>query len=296
MNCVVNATLLRVTRAGAQAGDLLNNEAKEDGVNGQKMQVVTPETKIEAFKSKVDTLVESAKGLVIRDDLSRGMVVEVFSSGKRLKTALEKDRKLLVDPQRRIINFINDGFRPLRERCEAVIEDLDLELKRDRIEQERIAREAREQAERIAQIAQKKIDDAANVAAEEVAEVARKEALEAGFNSHDAKALGVMEGEDAAVEVQNAAPPPSVIPPPAPAKTVTVASESGQVSSATFKKVWDFEVEDVRKVHQLYLEVRSVAVREWMRAYVKANGTVPEHPPEMPGIRFFQRTDVAGGR
>lgn len=261
---------------------------EEDGMRQSTQALEDPTTQIGIAERQVAVVVDHVKGLErIVGDITRAAAVDMRKTAATLKGSLEKKRKALVEPQRRIVNFINEHFMPLREQLDGALETVDDELKRDRLEQERIARESREQAERIARIAQKKIDDNAAAASERTAAEVRKQALEAGYDEDDAEDLGVMEGQDAAGEIQRSAPPAPAIPPPAPAKTVATPD-----ASVTFRKVWDLEVVDATLVPLRYQLVNEKQIRLDMREMVRRAGK----PEPIAGIRFFQRTDVAGGR
>jgi hypothetical protein len=186
-----------------------------------------------------------------------------------VKRALEAARTDLVRPLNDRVKAINERIRTLAEpvaRAEETIKAALLgwrQVETRRLEAERRAAERAAEA-RAAEEAERQ----ATVDAE-----LRASAAAAGFGE---------EAEASAPTARDFAPAPvAVFAPPAPVATV-----AGAVGTATLRKVWTFEVLDLDQVPRAYLLLDEPRVREAIRLGLR----------ELPGLRIFEREEIAGGR
>jgi hypothetical protein len=231
------------------------------------------------------SLAARAKALRIMDGASRAAAADLrarITSGlKRVDDA----RIQIVKPLNDHVANINARFRPLREDLEAARATVDAEIRRDHQEQERIARVAREKAEAEAGEAQKKADEEQRARAAEIEAAARDAAKAAGMTEPEAAELGKLYAGDELAKPAPAVAVPVIIAPPK-----TVRTETG--ASVTVKKVWKFDITDEAAVPREFFVIDPDLIEARMRSALKAT----DRPPEIPGVRFYQDTLVAGGR
>ena len=243
-----------------------------------------------ALQGKAQVLIATAKAHRITDQLTREGAATLRSEMKAAWKKIEAYRVWHTKPLNDQVAAINKTVRPMKEALDAGVTEIDKEIKRDHRERERIAEEKRlaaeKEAARIRDEAETKAQREADERAEEARKKAAQEAKDAGFTKAETQEYADSVQADEAAKPVEAAPVPVPVSPPPPQKT-TVA-ESG--ASTTMKKVWNFEVIDVSLLPIEYVRVDLPAIRERMRADVKASG----RPGQINGIRFFQDDSVSG--
>lgn len=200
-------------------------------------------------RSNAQEWIKTAGDLVLTDDESVRQATDLTAWVAELLAKLEAARKVWTEPITADAKTVNDFFRELRtplEEADRIVREKLLAWKRER---ERIAREAQIAEERRLQEERRRIEEA-------------------------------VANEELPAEAIDEVPVAAYTPPPPP---TTVRSTLG---SATFRKVWTFEVVDPKQVPDEFWLIDEGAIGRQVRAGRRA----------IPGVRIFQTDELASRR
>ena len=255
------------------------------------MEAIQQQIDLPVLQGKAQALIARAKAHRITSQAGREVAAMLRSKMKGLEKGAEAYRVWHTKPLNVQVKAINDSVRPLKEALTGGVEAIDVEIVRDHQEQKRIAEEERRKAEaeatRLRAEAAAEAKREADQRAQEAASRAAQEAQEAGFSETETQEYAESVKADEEARPVEVAPVPVPVAPAPPPKT-TVA-ESG--ASTTLRKDWDFEVVNVSRLPVDYILADEKKIRDFMRLMVK-EGT----PPNMDGVRFFQKDTIAQGR
>lgn len=250
----------------------------------QTLDLSARESQIKILEAKADMLI------IANEDGERGMTNLVMQL-KAIGDELEDRRKTIKQPALDWGDMTDSAFRPLIDRVQSAIgrSRTKVENYHQKLidERRRKEEEARRESERLAQEAARKESEAKAKADELLrqAEVLRKQGEAEAAAKLAAKAERVEEaGTKKAEALQNASIAASYVHPPAAKTTV---SSSG--ASSTTKLVWDYEIIKLNIIPMQFWEINNAMIREVGQVGIKATGK----PTEIPGIRWFQKSQVA---
>lgn len=229
-------------------------------------------------QTRVVALAAAARGHRITDDVSRSIAADIRAALKTSAAVLEEARTSLVKPLNDHVRTINGKFTPLREALDAAVKVLDVEILRDRKEQQRIADEERAWQEAEAAAARKAAEEEQAARAREIAAQAEVVAKEAGMSPAEAKEVGQLYAQDELAKPLQEKPV-AVVEIREPPKTI-----AGGHGVTTIRKRWTFEVVDIRLVPRAYLALDETIVREAIRQGVR----------QIDGLRIYQAYEVSG--
>lgn len=211
-------------------------------------------------RSRAAAIHAEALALVVDSPALQGQAVTLLSGIARVKAEVELRRTALVKP-------FNDHVRRINELVREVLAPV---VEADGLTRGKVMTFTREQQRRAAEAA------AAAERQRFEAEARLREAERAEAAGHADVAEKLLEGAVASEEGAKAAQAQAVL----PAKTVTTPA-----GSATTIKRWTFKVLDIEQVPRAYMVLNEVAVRDAIRAGVRAG---LEPPVEIAGLEIYQ--------
>lgn len=259
--------------------------------------IVTAENpEVVAVRSTLAQMEAQALALAIVDDASSNLATDMLKQLRGARKAVEDKQDGVTKPLNEALKAARAIFKPLVEKYEGIEKNLKdrqlayLSEKARKAEEEarRIQKEAEERALREAQEAQRRADEQKRM----IEEQAAKQAEQLRQNGNAEAAEAVEENAARAAEIIGQSVDNTlnqvveVATQAAPKVERSMRTESGAMSS--LKKVWDFEVLDIKAIPAEYLMVNTSAVREHMRQYAAGADVKP-----IPGVRYFQKDQLA---
>jgi len=259
--------------------------------------LITSETpEVVEVRSTMNQMEAQALALAIVDDNSSAMATDMLKQLRTARKAVEEKQDGVTKPLNDALKAARAIFKPLVDKYEAIEKDL---KNRQLAYLSERARKAEEEAQRIRKEAEEAAIKEAEEAKARAEEQKRMIEEQAARQAEELRLHGNAEAADAVVE--NAARAADIIDQGQDKvldQVVNVAAATGKtapqlirtVSGATagLKKVWDFEVLDIKSLPAEYLQVNTAAVRDFLRSQV-----LVRNKPELAGVRFFQKEQLA---
>jgi len=211
---------------------------------------------LSVYEGQITAMEREAQALVVDNDGKMQIAVKIGTTAKGAYNALEKKRKVILEPAAAYTKNVNNLFKAFQGR----FTEVEAMLKGKISNYQRAQALARAQTEEAARKAQ----------AEAQAKLNAEIAAENERRAQEAKATG----QDIPV-VQ----PVELAPVVAPVAPKVVRTEAG---SAHQRKTWVFEVVDYDQVPREYLVVDESAIRRAVRDGIR----------KIPGVRIFEQTDT----
>lgn len=186
------------------------------------------------YKARIDKMLTEAKAVLVKDEDSQVLAVELGTTARKLKNQVENLRKSTVQPLNDHVKDVNNLAKSFIDPLDSAERDLKTKISayqtQLRLEQEKMAAAAREEARK----QQERIDAEQRIIREEAAKKAQ-EAEEALKNEKDAAARAALERTIAEETEAANAPMQVAVAPVIPEIPKAVRTESG---SAHQKKRW----------------------------------------------------------
>lgn len=224
-----------------------------------------------------------AERIVIRDDDGRRAAAALRVRLTDTRKGAEQARLSIVEKPTKFISLINSAFRVVKDEVDKTLGILDTKLQVDRTQQQRLAREAQEKADRQAAERRRQIEEEQRSRAAEIDAAAQAAAKAAGMSQQEATEIGGLYAQD---ELAKPVPEVPVVMPAVMAPARTIHSDAGSVS---FRQEMDFEVTDLVALATAMpeaVEVKRKPILDAGRALERAG-----QPLTIPGVRLF-KTEV----
>lgn len=205
-----------------------------------------PSDEVNKLTTETNSVVESAKSLVIADSSGLQYATDVLGWVAKAKKNLEERRKFFTKPLNDQVKRINDLFKDLGAPLETADSILRGKVLTYRQEQEKIRRAEEERLRKLQQEEQRRIE---------------AEAIEKG-------------------EVAVFTPPP-----PAPVIQQQAKTVSGDYGAVSAKLVWDFDIVDEAQIPREFLLVNDKAIRAAVKAGVRNIPGVKVYQKEELAVR-----------
>lgn len=250
-----------------------------------------------AVRSNLATMEAQALALAIVDDESSATATDMLKHLRTARKTVEEKQDGVTKPLNEALKAARGIFKPIIEKYEGIEKNLKdrqlnyLSEKARKAEEEarRLQKEAEERALREAEEAKRRADEQKRM----IEEQAAKQAEQLRENGNEAAAEAVEENAARAAEIvtQSADNTFTHVVEVAhqasqPQYQRTVRTDSGNMSS--LKKVWDYEVTDIKALPAEFLQVNASAVREHLRRYAAGEEVKP-----LDGVRYFQKDQLA---
>jgi hypothetical protein len=230
------------------------------------------------YKARIDKMVIEARSVLVKDEASQALAVELGTTARKLKNQVESLRKSTVQPLNDHVKDVNNLAKSFIDPLDAAERDLKAKIStyqtKLRLEQEKKAAEAREAARKV----QEAYEAEQRAIREEAARKAR-EAEEALKKEKDAAARAALERTIAEETEAANAPVQVAVAPVIPEIPKAVRTESG---SAHQRMTWTFEIEDGTKVPRAYLAIDEQKIRQAVKAGIR----------QIPGVRIFEQAST----
>jgi len=254
-------------------------EVIETGI--AKRDPFDPAPLIDLFKkyhSEIDKMANQAMGLIITDDASLKLAVEMTTQAKALFQQIDKQRIKEKAPYKNIVDVLDGETGGLKKRTAQIEVHLNGKIqpylqKKDaeRREKERLA------AVEAARI-QKELDDKAAAERQKASDDAKAAALAEGMDEREAALLA----HNAALLVEDA---PVVV-----AQVVEETTVKTETGSAKLQESWTFEIIDIRGMPNEAFENRKAEVIKALSPWV--NNQVKAGARNIPGVKIFKAAKV----
>ncbi len=216
---------------------------------------------LDSTRGTFNQIIEQTKNFVIADDSGLERATDMVKSLKIGNKELEKRRKELVDPLNETLGQINNAFNGLKKIAANAIQVLgsqmtgyhdQVEARLRKEEEDRRKREAEELARQKAEMERQ--EAAAEEAAAPVPDYAEeKEAIQ----ERQAELAG-------------------------PILSAPKSTSLGSIGSSSTRKVWKFELVDITKVPERYLQLNETAVRAAIQSGTR----------NISGLKVFQKSTL----
>ncbi len=226
--------------------------------------------RLQVYVGAVARMVEEAEALKIESEQDNERAVALGTSAKKLFNQIEDKRKAIVNEPNDFVKSVNGFCKVFSDKLKLVEDGMKRKISQYRAVQEQKRREEEIRLRREAEELQRKLEA-------EAAEKNRKlqeEALARAKEEAKAKGIPVEEVKAPVVEMIQ---PVQVCAPVLPKQQSPVRTETG---SASARKAWAFELEDINKVPRSYLVLNEKKVRDDVRAGIR----------NIEGIKIYEET------
>lgn len=236
-----------------------------------------------AFDRQIEMLRIQAEAVEVIDQATDSDARAKAQDVARVRLTVEAERKRAKEPYLKVGQAIDSFANPIVSGAKSIEDLLAQKRKAFLVEQDRIRREAEEQARRAAEAARHKAEAEARERAQVALAKAQAEAAERDR----------LAAEAAALENRPAPPPePVIAPPPEPVYIPPPAPVVMPPPAADLKREWVAEVTNLTELlrHEPLIESRAAellkAVTPWLNAQVKAGVR------SLPGCAIYQTETV----
>lgn len=260
----------------------INDDSKKQSAVPVVIDPMDPTPLIKGFKSfeaQIDSMVKEATDHQVSDDDSNSQAVEMIGQAKKLSSAIESKRKDVTEPYLRVKSTVDAHVKAVRDRLGQIVMALENKIRPFLQQKEAERREAQRKADEEARRIQDEANRKAREEAERLAEEARKKAEAEGA---DKKAQ-----EEAAMQAASVVEPVPVFVAASVLAETKTKTESG---TASLKKEWTWELEDVRLLPDDIIKARW---DEIVKAIAPAiNPRIKAGIRSINGVRIFEQATV----
>jgi len=238
------------------------------------------------YHSEIDKMANKSMGLMVTDDASLKLAVEMTTQAKALFQKIDKQRIKEKAPYKNIVDVLDGETEALKKRTAQIELHLNGKIQPYLTKKETERKEKERLAAVEAAIVQADLDLKAAEERQKAADEARKAAKKAGLNEQEADA----EAQAAAAMVEDA---PVIV-------AQTIADEtkvSTDTGTAKLKEEWTFTILNIKEIPDAAFETRKAEVIKALSPWV--NNQVKAGIRNIPGVKIFKQakisTRVSGG-
>lgn len=239
---------------------------RETEATDERVISTTDQALLDSTKETFTQIIEQIKNFVIADDAGLDRATDMVKSIKLGNRELEKRRKERVDPYNEMVRQINNAFKGLQKMGEGAVQTLGGQMTGYHEQVEARLRKEEEDRRRLE----------AEELARQQAELERQEAeaVAAHAAAEDTPAVDFTEEKEAIKERQQELAGPILKAP----KSISL----GNTGSSSTRKVWKFELVDITKVPERYLQLNETAVRAAIQSGTR----------NISGLKVFQKSTL----